>query len=94
MGVWRKNQNTNVVERHRHTSRDVGDEPLLLAQTAPTWIGAEHRRCPGRHQSGIDVIVMDDGPYPTLHKDLSILVVDGYGFEAVDACRPIEGRRV
>ena len=72
-----------LVEQHRHTSRDVGDEPLLLAQTAPTWIGADRAAAAqAATESGIDVLVMDDGlQNPALHKDLSILVVDGqYGF--------------
>ena len=63
----------------RSTARDVGDEPLLLAQSAPTWIGANRaetaRLAIGQ---GADCLVMDDGfQNPTLHKTVSILVVDG-----------------
>ncbi len=61
----------------------TGDEALLLAEVAPTWIGAD-RAVSARAavEAGADVLVMDDGlQNPTLGKTLSLLVVDGaYGF--------------
>ncbi|HKM63649.1 MAG TPA: tetraacyldisaccharide 4'-kinase [Acidisphaera sp.] len=57
----------------------VGDEALLLAQAAPTWIGAD-RAASARDAifAGAQALVMDDGlQNPTLHKDLSLLVIDG-----------------
>ena len=62
---------------------ETGDEALLLAQVAPTWIGGD-RAATARAAvaAGAAVLVLDDGlQNPTLHKDLSLLVIDGgFGF--------------
>lgn len=71
------------VDLQRHTARDVGDEALLLAQTATAWI-ARDRAAGARAaaEAGAGAIVLDDGfQNPSLIKDFSLLVVDGgYGF--------------
>ena len=57
----------------------VGDEALLLAEVAPTWIGPD-RAASARAAvaAGAQALVLDDGlQNPTLIKDLSLLVVDG-----------------
>ncbi|MCP2670848.1 tetraacyldisaccharide 4'-kinase [Maricaulaceae bacterium EIL42A08] len=77
-----------------HTASDVGDEPLLLARTAPTYI--DPGRIQGAHLSaedGADLIVMDDGHQnPNLEKTLSIVVVDavaGWGANKVVPAGPL-----
>jgi len=71
------------VDPARHGPADVGDEPLLLAAAAPTWVAAD-RPAGGAAAvtAGAEVVVMDDGlQNPTLHQDLPLLVVDaGYLF--------------
>lgn len=71
------------VDPTRQTASEVGDEPLLLAEAAPTWV-ARDRVAGARaaRAAGARLLLLDDGlQNPSLVKDLSLLVVDGdYGF--------------
>ena len=62
-----------------HPASLVGDEALLLAAVAPTWIGAD-RAASARAAiaAGAQALLMDDGlQNPTLHKTVSLLTIDG-----------------
>jgi tetraacyldisaccharide 4'-kinase len=77
-GYGGSNRGTHRVDL-RETTAQVGDEPLLLAEVAPTWTGADRAASAGAAaEAGAQVLVLDDGlQNPALHKDLSLLVIDG-----------------
>jgi tetraacyldisaccharide 4'-kinase len=67
------------VDPGQHSAAEVGDEPLLLARIAPTWIGADRVTSAKLAQAmGATHLIMDDGfQNPSLSKTASILVIDG-----------------
>jgi tetraacyldisaccharide 4'-kinase len=62
-------------------ARDVGDEALLLARTAPTLVARDRRAGLHAIENGphpVTVVVMDDGlQNPSVAKSLTLAVVDG-----------------
>ena len=72
-----------LVDPARHAADAVGDEPLLLARVAPTWVSADRAvGAAAAAEGAAELIVMDDGHQnATVAKAYSIVVVDGaYGF--------------
>lgn len=87
-------RDAELVSRERHSYLQVGDEPLLLAQVAPTWIGVNRvKTAKFAVEHGATVLVMDDGlQNPSLEKDLNFIVIDsmqGLGNKKVFPAGPL-----
>lgn len=83
-----------MVEPDRHSFHDVGDEALLLAKTGPTIVAKDRRKGAAELcKIAIDIIIMDDGfQNPSLHKDISLIVIDhnqGVGNHSVIPAGPL-----
>ena len=67
------------VDPLQHTAADVGDEPLMLAQSFPAWIARDRAAgAAAARAAGAEAVVMDDGHQnASVDKALSLVVVDG-----------------
>lgn len=67
------------VDPRTHTARDVGDEPLMLAQDWPVYICADRMQSLRLAvQDGADVLIKDDGfQNPAMAHHFNLIVVDG-----------------
>ncbi len=68
-----------LVDYFKHSAAEVGDESLLLARAGFTIVSAD--RPAGAllaTEKDADLVIMDDGlQNPSLHKDISFVVIDG-----------------
>lgn len=67
------------VDPEVHDAAQVGDEPMLLARTGPTWVSkSKPAGAQEATKAGAQAIVLDDGHQnPTLTKDFSLVLIDG-----------------
>lgn len=83
-GYRGKLQGPIQVNLNHHTALEVGDEPLLLARHAPTWVAKNRLEgALAAQKAGAEVILLDDGMQNLdLKKDFTVLIFDqtrGFG---------------
>lgn len=81
------------VDRSVHSARDVGDEALLLARGAPTWVGRDRVAAIRAAEDYASHIILDDGlQNPHLALSFTFLVIDGavgFGNEHIIPAGPL-----
>ena len=73
-----------------HAARECGDEPMLLARVAPTFVSGDRlAAAKAAVAAGADLLILDDGlQNPTLAKDLVIAVSDAGAGNGNGLCVP------
>jgi tetraacyldisaccharide 4'-kinase len=81
------------VDPARHSAHDVGDEALLLARLAPTWIARDRTAAIRMAERTGSHVILDDGlQNPNIEPDISFLVIDGesgFGNERIIPAGPL-----
>ena len=78
-GYKGKFQGTFLVDRQKHKSDEVGDEPLLMSEFTSVWVSNKRKNgIAAAENAGAQIVLLDDGfQDPSFHKDFSLIVVDG-----------------
>lgn len=78
-GYKGKNKGPLAVDLRKHTFVEVGDEALLLAKHAPTWVArTRFKGIEEASKKGAHLVILDDGlQNPNIPKDFSLVVIDG-----------------
>ena len=73
-------KNSIQVNTTIHTYKEVGDEALICAKFAPTWVGKNRAiSIKGAIDAGAELVILDDGLQdPSIIANLNILVFNGY----------------
>lgn len=93
-GYGAKLKQPTFVDLKIHDYTQVGDEPILLSKVAPCCVYHDRKEAIKlAHQKGFDIVIMDDGlQNNSVHKNTSILVVDGqyrFGNEYIFPAGPL-----
>lgn len=77
-GYGRESSEALRVDLKQHSYKDVGDEPLILAQYCSVFVGKNRYECAKLAGAQFDCFIMDDGFVQRyLQPDVFILVADG-----------------
>lgn len=74
-----RNSTPTRVNSEEHTAAQVGDEPLMMAQHFPVWVGKNRATSiTAAKEADATIALLDDGlQNPTIAKTTSLLVLDG-----------------